>query len=134
MTGSFHGATLARGTELNASTAIRSFPLPTAVFPQPPTNDLGGSVGGNSALANQPKVQCRGLLLARSVARFCRLSADRRHVENARLGPKRIEAAGCLQGRAVIKVTIAAFAVVPDLPDDVVDPRLVAPHSAAIMA
>src|SRR5688572_6390626 len=58
-------------------------------------------------------------------------SAEWRHVQDAGFGPQRIEAAGDLEGRAVTQVAIVAFAVVPDLPDDVVDPFLVDPQRLA---
>jgi hypothetical protein len=70
MTGSFHGATFTRGAEPNASTAIRSSPCRPRLLRGHLTNDLGGSVRGNSALATGQKSGRCGLVLARYFSRF----------------------------------------------------------------
>src|SRR5215470_17483856 len=116
ITGSFQGATLVRGVEPSASTAIGYFPCRRAMR-APLSLSIGVSVRGNRPLTT--------LSLPSTVL------ADRRRVLQAALGPQIVQAAVDFQHRAGTDVALEALAVVPDLLDDVVDPLLVDPQRLA---
>src|SRR5215468_6174222 len=117
ITGSFQGATLVRGVEPSASTAIGYFPCRRRLMRAPLSLSIAVSVRGNCPLAT--------LSLPSTVL------ADRRRVLQAALGPQIVQAAVDFQHRAGTDVALEALAVVPDLLDDVVDPLLVDPQRLA---
>src|SRR5262249_7760160 len=105
-TGSFQGATLVRGVEPSASTAIGYVPCRRRVIRAPLSLSIAVSVRRNRPLAT--------LSLQAAVL------PDRRGVLQAALGPQIVQAAVDFQHRAGTDVALEAFAVIPDLLDDVV--------------
>src|SRR5688572_7522850 len=142
--GSFHGATLVRGMEPNASTAIPS-PCAHRRFGRSPTVAVGpdsrscGQCKRESPACNiRFAVQTAGQKKTAALAGggpferpFAGWLADRRGVLQAALAPQLVDAAVDLEQRARADVAVKALGVVTDALDDVVDPLFVDPQRLA---